>query len=279
MSYQTLLALQALEETEARLRPVASFAKAIGAHVDVVVLDLVVPFPTVTSEPLSPYEWNASFPKQIEAIESRAVSVRRYLEEQGVEASAIGEAQQIGMIGETVAKAALASDLVVLTAPAGGSLLGGMMGRALDGALFGAGKPVLMLGEQDRVSPLAPGNAIIAWDGGREAARAVQAALPLLQDAECVTLMVIEDSGEFELDDSARLLGHHLQRHGVETAIERVAPAGRFVTHAFAEHVADRNPDLLVMGAYGHTRLRERLFSGVTRTALSELHTPLLLAH
>ena len=278
--YRTLLALHPVEDPLSALRPITTFAHALEAHLDTVVLDRLAPIPTMALMRDPTCEWNVSLPEQFAALERRSNAVERYLEDQGVEGSVNAEAQPLGLIDRAVATAALASDLVVLTQPKSGPLVEGTMGRALEGALFGAGKPVLVLEDAEAVpQPHRPGDVIVAWDGGREAARAVQSALPLLIAAERVMVMVVESSGEFELDESARRLRRHLLRHGIEAGIERVAPAGRFVTHAFAEHVAARSPDLLVMGAYGHARLRERLFSGVTRTALTELRTSLLLAH
>jgi len=277
MKYKTLLALHPVDLPVSELRSVARLSSAFDAHVDTIVLDLVSPLPTMAFIQDPDYDWNRSFPEQLETIERHAADVRQFFEEKGVKATVTAEAQQLGLIGYGVAKIALASDLVVTGSSQ--SLVNGLMGHALEGALFGAGKPVLVLGKGSTAPPIEPSEAMIAWDGGPEAGRAVQQALPLLQAAENVRMMIIEADSNSELEASAQRVKAYLQRHDIHPRIEQVAPAGRLVANAFAEHVASRGPDLLIMGAYGHTRLRERLFSGVTRSVLSDSETPLFLAH
>jgi len=282
MSYKTLLALHAGDDPPSHLAPVAALARAYGAHVDVRVLNLVTPIPTMTYIQDPKVESHESYRYILEETEKVGSEVRRFLEAEKIGHHVTAEAQPPGLIGRSAAKAALYADLVVLSGTSS-SLVSGLMGYALEGALFDAGKPVLVLGEGDvqgdDMPIVSPSDVMIAWDGGREAARAVQQSLPILKAASVVRAMIIEEGEDRELETSVEALGPYLLRHGVDILIERVAPAGQFISHALVEQVTKCRPDLLVMGAYGHSRLRERLFAGATRAALNDLSRPLFLAH
>lgn len=278
MHYKTLLALHLAQDAPGNLAPVVALARAFTAHIDALVLDTVSPIPTMTYALGPDVAWSESFGEVIRHTDERADAVRKYLDGESVDADVKAETLQLGLVDDTIATAALCTDLVI--APGSASLVTGLLGSALEGALFKAGKPVLVLGRHDAAPPIEPSEAMIAWDGGREAARAVHESLPFLQQATTVRAMIIEEQGHAsELERSVQHLSRYLARHGVEIEIDRVAPAGRYLAHAFVEHVTRRSPELLVMGAYGHTRIRERLFSGATRAALTELETPLFLAH
>ncbi|MBJ7309284.1 universal stress protein [Rugamonas sp. CCM 8940] len=161
----------------------------------------------------------------------------------------------------------------------GGALLGDLAGHVL---LHG-GRPLLVVPESG-TSRASLERILVAWDGGREAARAVTAALPLLRRAVQVDLAVFAND-----DDEAAAGGAiaaHLRRHGVHVEpLVRPAPAPGLLRHpdplgaALLALAAERHSDLLVMGGYGHSRLREILLGGVTRTVLEQATLPLLMAH
>jgi nucleotide-binding universal stress UspA family protein len=152
--------------------------------------------------------------------------------------------------------------------------------RALDpgGLVLKAGRPVLIV--PAGVASLSPRHVAIAWKDAREARRAVGDALPFLQQAESVMIVEISEVGE-----SGRILGHvkdvagYLARHGIDVIAERVRPAEVSVTDALLRVVHDENINLLVAGAYGHSRLGEWAFGGVTRDLLAQSPVCCLLSH
>jgi nucleotide-binding universal stress UspA family protein len=121
----------------------------------------------------------------------------------------------------------------------------------------------------------------VAWDASREAARAVNDALPLLKRAQAVGVVTV--------NPSAQPFGHgeqpgadialHLARHGIKVEVQRVESRDVDVANTILSHIADRSSDLLVMGAYGHSRLRELVLGGVTRTILHDMTVPVFMAH
>jgi nucleotide-binding universal stress UspA family protein len=143
-----------------------------------------------------------------------------------------------------------------------------------------AGRPILIVpyaGHFDRIAR----RVVIGWDASREAARAVNDAMPLLAAAEAVTVLTIdpeptpEGHGEIPGADIAL----HLARHGVEARVERTVSAGIGIGNTLLSRAADLEADLLVMGAYGHSRVRELLLGGATRTVLTSMTLPVLMAH
>ena len=120
------------------------------------------------------------------------------------------------------------------------------------------------------------GSAIIAWNGSFEAAQALRAALPLLALAESVDIVTV---GETDNGFPATAACAHLSRHGVHAEILVRSCDGGTAGQAILRTAAERGSAYLVMGAYGHSRLREYAFGGVTRSLLAEAPLPLLLAH
>jgi nucleotide-binding universal stress UspA family protein len=152
--------------------------------------------------------------------------------------------------------------------------------RALDpgSLILKAGRPVLVVPKS--VTSLSPRHVAIAWKDVREARRAVRDALPFLQQAESVMIVEISEGGEGD-----RMLRHvkdvagYLARHRIEIIAERVRPAEVSVTDALLRLVHDENINLLVAGAYGHSRLGEWVFGGVTRDLLVQSPVCCLLSH
>jgi len=122
---------------------------------------------------------------------------------------------------------------------------------------------------------------VIGWNASREAARAVNDAMPLLAAAEIVTVLIIDPR------DGPRAHGElpgvdislHLARHGVKAEIERTVSADLPIGEALLSRAADLGADLLVMGAYGHSRARELLLGGATRSLLRSMTLPVLMSH
>jgi nucleotide-binding universal stress UspA family protein len=122
-------------------------------------------------------------------------------------------------------------------------------------------------------------NVMIAWDGGRESARAATDALPLLRRASFVTVMKVQSQPRYG-EPAGIDVAAWLERHGIETSFTAMPKVSGVDTGAtLLNALADRHIDLLVMGAYGHARAQERLLGGVTRTMLEAMTVPVLMSH
>ncbi len=122
---------------------------------------------------------------------------------------------------------------------------------------------------------------LVGWDASREATRAINDAMPLLAGAQTVAILAVDpaddprDYGEVPGADIAL----HLARHGVKATVETTVSAGIGAGNALLSRASDLEADLLVMGAYGHSRVRELLLGGATRTILESMTLPVLMAH
>ncbi|MGH7063669.1 MAG: universal stress protein, partial [Stellaceae bacterium] len=143
-----------------------------------------------------------------------------------------------------------------------------------------SGRPILMVPYAGHFETIGR-RVLVGWDASREATRAVSDAMPLLEAADQVTVLAIDPeggpSGHGELPGADISL--HLARHGVKAAIERTVSADVPVGDVLLSRAADLGADLLVMGAYGHSRARELLLGGATRTVLSSMTLPVLMSH
>jgi nucleotide-binding universal stress UspA family protein len=126
-----------------------------------------------------------------------------------------------------------------------------------------------------------PRRAIVAWDGSREAARAAHDALPLLRLAEEAIVLIVDarDLGARAGQQPGADVAAHLARHGVGARVKRVTSGGTGIGELILAQAGEEGADLLVMGGYGHSRLREMLVGGVTRHVLEHTTVPVLFAH
>ncbi|HYM03091.1 MAG TPA: universal stress protein [Stellaceae bacterium] len=149
-----------------------------------------------------------------------------------------------------------------------------------EAVLLGAGRPVLVIPYVGHFETVGA-RALVAWNHTREAARAVNDALPLLSQAESVTVLAINPaSGSAEADELATAdVALHLARHGVKAEASYSVVEGIDVGDALLSRAADLGSDLIVMGGYGHSRLREVVMGGATRTILQHMTVPVLLSN
>ena len=148
-----------------------------------------------------------------------------------------------------------------------------------EAVIFGSGKPTLILPQSPRSRPFKLGTVAVAWDFSRAAARAVSDALPLLEKAKHVRVVTVLNEKLLDTKHSAEELSKNLSRHGIDVVLDTVDAKGRPIGDVLEAYVASHAADLLVMGAYGHSRLRELVLGGATKSLLSKPPLPILYSH
>lgn len=147
-----------------------------------------------------------------------------------------------------------------------------------EAALFDGGAPVLILPEPGAELPDFA-RIVLAWNQSDESLAATRAALPLLRIADMVNIVVIDPPTHgIERSDPGGMLTQMLVRHGVSVDISVIAKTLPRISDMLRRHVQDQGADLLVIGAYSHSRLRQAILGGTTRNLLEETRTPVLLA-
>ena len=148
----------------------------------------------------------------------------------------------------------------------------------VEGALFDSGRPVLVVPYIQRAG-LKLDRVMACWDGSRTAARAINDAMPFLTRAKAVDVVTVSgkkgNTGEIQGADIAQ----HLARHGLNVELRRVVAGDVDVANAILSDAADRDTDFIVMGGYGHSRLREFVLGGATRGILASMTVPTLMSH
>lgn len=194
----------------------------------------------------------------------------------GVLGEALHGRSDLYCIGDYVAKRARTRDLCIV--PVSDSLDG--QRSIAEAVVFDSGRPVLLF-RPGRADLLSGGlsTVVVAWDGSRSAARAMADAIPVMLKARQVYVLTVvnekPDARSGLGDDAVR----HLKAHGVDAVADEVDASGRRIGKVLDDYVAERRSDLLVMGAYGRSRVREFILGGATEYMLHDPKVPLFLAH
>src|SRR3984893_3934433 len=169
------------------------------------------------------------------------------------------------------------ADLVVIARPESAGQSAGPPGLA-ESLVLSSGRPIIMFPPRGTASQVR--RILVAWNATRESIRAVADALPLIVRAKAVQVLVVDHErnraghGQEPGADIAR----HLTRHGAQVEVQRLSSGGEDMGRLLLSQAAAFGADLLVMGAYGHSHLREWMFVGVTRTVLYEAALPVLMS-
>jgi len=145
--------------------------------------------------------------------------------------------------------------------------------------IFGSGRPTLVLPESPASHPFELNTVVVAWDFSRAATRAVADAIPVLEKAKRVRIVTVMNEKAIDSKHSSEELAKNLSRHGIDVTLDRVDAAGHAIGEVLRKQTAACNADLLVMGAYGHSRFREWVLGGATQGILSQPPLPVLFSH
>ncbi|MCC7683191.1 universal stress protein [Janthinobacterium sp. FW305-128] len=288
MTYKTvLLHIDDSAGRAARIEAAASIAQACGGHLTGVALTGVSRLlyqhqPDLDADP------NLSL--HLNFLRDRATRALDGFEQQ-VRAAGVASFEQRVVDDEAAGGISLLAryaDLVVISQYNAKDKSPSVMRDFPAYVLLHSGRPVLIVPYAPPLPLLAPPaaarNVLISWNASKEASRAVTAALPLLQRAGQVHVAIFDakvHAAEHGEQPGAELV-HYLARHGVEARLHLLDGGGvrrGDIGEALLSQAADLSVDLLVMGAYGHSRLRETILGGVTRTILQSMTIPVLMAH
>lgn len=276
MAYKDILVYaDATPSVAARLDAAAQLAAAHKAHLVALHVD-TIPFTPVdvmgTGVTAELIEWQMSIRK--ERTEAAHQAVKAAEQRHGIPF----EWRKVeGAIDDALIDQGRYADLIVLSQDNRVTDIETPVGPMAGSILMAAGRPVLVVPKDYKGSGIGR-RVLVAWKPGAEAARAVHDALPLLQQAEAVTVMRVNPDPEEPAHNPGFDLANHLARHGVKVTVMPVLAPDTSAGNAILDQARALQADLIVMGAYGHSRLRELVFGGATRQMLLAPPVPVLMS-
>ncbi|MGB7100343.1 MAG: universal stress protein [Xanthobacteraceae bacterium] len=147
-----------------------------------------------------------------------------------------------------------------------------------EATLFQSGRPVIIVPYIQK-DPLKLDRVMLCWDGSRAAARAIADAMPLLKKAGQVEIVIVSNERGKQDEIEGADMAQHLARHGLKVEVKRTVLGDIDVADVILSHAADVGADFIVMGGYGHSRLREFVLGGVTRSIFQSMTAPVLMSH
>lgn len=274
-----LVVLENSPASPLRLEAAVRLAKATSAHLTALCL---VP------EPFLPPMLGAHIPADLlaqqlaeseRAADARLAAAMASAQQKGVQCSVLRETDAVDRLPAILARHARRADLTLIGQP---DLEHDELDMPLlvEAAFMQSGRPALVL-PSDGTLAASPQRIVVAWDGSREAARAVNDALPFCEGANKVVVLVVDakaHANELGAEPGAGIAAH-LARHGVRVAVAQASSGSLGIGGTILAKVQEQRADLLVMGGYGHSRLREVILGGATKHMLERLTTPVLISH
>ena len=277
MPLKSILCVIGVNQSDRDIQEAIHLCAEIDAHLSVLVVALAAP-PPIGAPVVVADGWLAQREVDITRLRSRVEQVTALVAKAELSSDVDSTYSEFASTDEVIRRRARYADLTVL----GPDLLedNDLKVPAIDGGLFESGRPLLIFpaGSKPTVQPK---RILLAWDSRVEAARAAHEAIDLLAGAVEVRVTLVDPESAFGRDgpEPGADIGAYLARHGVKVIVDRLPSAGQAIADVLRQHAADISADMIVMGAYGHSRLRERIFGGVTKSMIDEATLPVLMTH
>lgn len=172
------------------------------------------------------------------------------------------------------ARMARCFDLAIVGQPE----MGRMEWNIAEATLFESGRPMIAVPYIQK-EPFKIDNVMICWDGGGAAARAIGDAIPIIRGSDRIEIVIVTNEPSKQYDIEGADIRQHLVHHGLKADVRRIPGGNIDVADALLSYAADSAADFMVMGGFGHSRVREFMLGGVTRSTFQSMTVPVLLSH
>lgn len=281
VSFKTVLTLlDEAEDSSGRLDVACSLAKDQGAHLNALAMSLQL-YPLVSSGiDVSAATINVELLEEArQRAQSVAAAAKKSIDAHGLLGEARWTSRELAGVRDAAALHGRHADLTIAGQPVEGRHLI-LREAALEGALFYSGRPVLLI-PNNWQAPINVRHIVVAWDASKEVAGALSDAVHFLEHAEKTTIVIVDPKPghqDFGADPGVDIASV-LARHCRNLELDRIPSSGASVAQALLTHAADVSADLIVMGGYGHSLLRETVFGGVSREIIHKTAIPLFMSH
>jgi nucleotide-binding universal stress UspA family protein len=284
MQNQTVLVLQGPSGSDHDLKNLTDKARTKSTHLSVLHIGPIQPIPVYAYGGMPygtvevPHKWFEERAELTKKLAQKCDDTSGFLAQDGVSGDAAFICDFAASLDDVVATRAMFCDIAILQNDL--REYEDAFRNILYGILFKS--PVgVIINPRHEIDPLTPEHVFVAWNSSLPAAQAVHQALPLLKGAKKVTIATFDavkketEDGEEPGADLAKWLSHH----GCEVTVKQYDTASTELGQAIQERAVDAGADIVIMGAYGHTRLRQSMFGGTTRTMTEQTGIPVFLAH
>ena len=278
MGFKTVFFAMSASQDDTELDRATAIAHALDAHLSVLVIGLAPPPPASPYGVVSNDVWAGEIREGQDSVQKRADAIAARLsaadQPAGVEAQYVDR----GTVATLAARFARYADLALVPIEAEGFET--IQSWVMNGALFESGCPLLLLPTGQTAFPTVR-RVMIAWDASVEAAKSVRDAIGIMQTAEEVEIVLIDPVPTYEGHgpEPGADLAAYLARHGLHPNVHRLPREGMEIGEVLSRAARDLDCDLIVMGGFGHSRLRQRFFGGTTATMMKSAPVPVLMAH
>lgn len=284
MRKKTLLAFISKSGKISNVKTAIDWVQSHDWHLKLQVLGVALPSPVFAyGVPpgggfVVPEVWREEVEADAKLVSDKVAEVEKALQAEGISADVINTYCEKYLIEENVGDTARVSDLAILPNPE--VFEPEERSRILGGLLFSS--PIAVIVNAKELSKaLEPQKVFIAWDTSLQASRAVHHALPMLQTAEEVIIAVFDPvmSKHVDGEGPGEDVAEWLSRQDCKVTVQQYPSGGKEIGEIILKRAVESGADLVVMGAYGHSRMRQRIFGGTTQTMLAQDKVAVLMAH
>lgn len=279
MAFQTVTTILSSETyLDAQLQAAIGVARALDSHLHVLVLATGMDPAGVMQTALDAVPMGMGMEESIEKVKALGTRAAEQLRKEDVRWDLDGVALPTTASSDEIVKHTRFSDLVILKRADGPQAQEGLRTLA-ETVLFEADCPVLILPEGTGMTA-PPGKIMVCWDESATALRATRQAMPLLQASSYVHVVLVEPPTDApDRSDPGGAFAQFLSRQGIKSEVSVCNRTDDSIATSLQRRADELGCDMIVMGAYGHSRLRQAIFGGTTRDILKEARLPVLMAH
>lgn len=282
MDNRTVLVLQGPQGLPEDLSPITQAVDAMKGHLTVVNIGIVPPIPAYELGAMPygsmgvPDAWITTQRETNAALATQRSATQTYLGKAGVSGETDGICDSASQLEHRVTAHTFVADVAVIMDDLRTDQ--DAFRSLVYGVIFGSPIPLIL---NVTKAALVPERVLVAWNTTLPAARALHAALPVLKTAKEVTLCVIDPQARTDVDgqDAGTDVAAWLSHHGCNVALQQTPSGGDPYADVILRHASEVGADLVVMGAYGHSRMQQRLFGGTTRSMIEQTKQAVLLVH
>lgn len=278
MELKSILTVIRASDKDSALAGAIEFAKSTDGHLMVMVLE-ELPAPMVSAfDMVNADIWTEQTNEAKAQVRNRVQEIEQLLASEQLKGSVVGNVSETSTMASIVGRAARYNDITYLLAD--DQIDRHLHDAVITGALFESGTPIIT-SAQVQNAKFDVAKVVIAWNATPQSARAVHEAIPFLQQASEVTALLIDPVPSFagHGQEPGMDLANYLAHHNIKPTIMRVPSEGHSPDQIIRRTVQDMGADLLVMGGYGHSRLRQRIIGGTTASMLTSPPCPVMMTH